>query len=406
MEFDLVFEGGGAKGMSFVGALQAFAAGGHSPGRLLGTSAGAITATALAAGYTPDEIATALLETVDGKPDGKSVFTTFLGDPDELTEAERQEGALRKLLDGVDLPLVPEALERRVDDLLLERMASSPKLRNFLSFVERGGWYSADAFVVWLTRMLNTGSDRGAARNYGGMTLKELFEATGRELSLVAADTTDSRMLVLNHRTAPDLPVVYAARMSMSVPLLWQEVIWRPEWGKYRGRDLSGHAVVDGGLLSNFPIELYVSGDPEVTAVMGEKSARSVIGFLIDETLEVKGAPPPAKPSAPSLLSEAKTFQRLKQLANTATQAHDKAAIDSFEHLVVRLPAKTYGTTEFDMTPARRQALIAAGLGITRSYLDDRLAPMPGGVMGDLQMDVTPENDDLARRRALRMLED
>ena len=79
----------------------------------------------------------------------------------------------------------------------------------------------------------------------------------------MAADTTDSRMLVLNHRTAPDLPVVYAARMSMSVPLLWQEVIWQPEWGKYNGRDLTGHTIVDGGLLSNFPIELYLSGDAQ-----------------------------------------------------------------------------------------------------------------------------------------------
>ena len=42
-EFDLVFEGGGAKGIVFVGALNALLAGGHSYRRLIGTSAGAIT---------------------------------------------------------------------------------------------------------------------------------------------------------------------------------------------------------------------------------------------------------------------------------------------------------------------------------------------------------------------------
>ncbi len=47
MDFDLVFEGGGAKGMVFVGAMQEFEARGHKCGRLLGTSAGAITATLL-----------------------------------------------------------------------------------------------------------------------------------------------------------------------------------------------------------------------------------------------------------------------------------------------------------------------------------------------------------------------
>jgi predicted acylesterase/phospholipase RssA len=400
MEFDLVFEGGGAKGMAFVGALQAFDAGGHRPGRLLGTSAGAITAVALAAGYTTDEIGAALLETVEGKP----VFTTFLGEPGALTTEEQKMGAMRKFLEGVDLPFVPAPVESRLDDLLLERMSASPRLRNLLSFVERGGWYSADAFVVWLQRLLNTGQDGDRPRNYGDMTLSEFFLATGRELSLVAADITDSRMLVLNHRTAPDLLVVYAARMSMSVPLLWQEVIWRPEWGLYRGRDLTGHAIVDGGLLSNFPIELYLSGDQQVTDVMGEKRAGSVIGFLIDETLPVPDAPPLKVQPASSALTDARPVQRLKELANTATQAHDKAVIDAFEDLVVRLPAKTYGTTEFDMTDARRAAIIASGKAVTQAYLDERLKPRPGGVMGDLQMEMPPADDELARRRALRML--
>lgn len=40
MQFGMVFEGGGAKGTVFVGALQEVEARGHNPGRLLGTSAG------------------------------------------------------------------------------------------------------------------------------------------------------------------------------------------------------------------------------------------------------------------------------------------------------------------------------------------------------------------------------
>ena len=51
MEYDMVFEGGGAKGMVFVGVLQELEALGHMPARLLGASAGAIMATFLAAGY-------------------------------------------------------------------------------------------------------------------------------------------------------------------------------------------------------------------------------------------------------------------------------------------------------------------------------------------------------------------
>jgi predicted acylesterase/phospholipase RssA len=62
MQYDLVFEGGGAKGMSFVGALQELEARDHTHGRLLGTPAGAITATFTAAGYGTQEVLEALTE--------------------------------------------------------------------------------------------------------------------------------------------------------------------------------------------------------------------------------------------------------------------------------------------------------------------------------------------------------
>ena len=48
MQYDLVFEGGGAKGIVFVGAMEAFEAAGHTVRRLIGTSAGAINAVLLA----------------------------------------------------------------------------------------------------------------------------------------------------------------------------------------------------------------------------------------------------------------------------------------------------------------------------------------------------------------------
>ncbi len=62
-EIDFVFEGGGAKGMVFVGALQElYGTNKYTAGRLLGTSAGAITATLMAAGYTPEEMLGSLAE--------------------------------------------------------------------------------------------------------------------------------------------------------------------------------------------------------------------------------------------------------------------------------------------------------------------------------------------------------
>lgn len=215
---DLVFEGGGAKGMVFVGALQElFKDHTLQHGRVLGTSAGAITAVALAAGYTPDAML-AMLGEKDAA--GKPVFASFLGEPAPFDEEAVRHSAIRRLLAELNIPFVPDFAEEKLDDWIARQLAENPKGRHLFSFVERGGWYSADPFVAWMERKLDEAPGEGAPRGFGKLTLQEFFDATHVEMTLVAADTTSARMLLLNHLTAPDCPVAWAARMSMSVPLL------------------------------------------------------------------------------------------------------------------------------------------------------------------------------------------
>jgi predicted acylesterase/phospholipase RssA len=383
MKYDLVFEGGGAKGMVFVGASEEFFRRGHTFDRLLGTSAGAITATLLAAGYTPEEMLEALVE----REGGKSAFTGFMGLPPPFTDEEIAASATQRLLDGVDFTFVPNVLEKSLHEKLIKALAMSGTFRHVLALVERGGWFAADRFVSWLRAKLDSGQSKSGKREFGGMTLDQFFGATGVELSVVASDTTDESILVLNHRTAPDCPIVWAVRMSMSIPLVWDEVIWREAWGKYLGREITGHAIVDGGLLSNFPIELFISDAPQVTKLMGPKTGIPVLGMLIDEKLSVSKAKGlfvriDIKPG------ELRTVQRLRRLVDTATGAHDKMVIDEYSHLVARLPAQGYGTTEFDMSDERRNALVEAGRTAMALYLDTPAglvlpskAPQPGARM-------------------------
>jgi predicted acylesterase/phospholipase RssA len=221
-------------------------------------------------------------------------------------------------------------------------------------------------------------------QSYSRMSLRQFFEATQVELSVVAADTTDGRLVVLNRRTAPDCPVVRAVRMSMSIPLVWDEVVWEQEWGNYLGQPMAGHVVVDGGMLSNFPIELFISDEPPVTRLMGPKQDNPVLGLLIDETLPV-----PARRARGILVDvnikpgELKTVQRIKRLVDTMTGAHDKMVIEEYEDRVVRLPAKGYSTTEFDMSDNRRDHLVSAGRNAMRLYLDAHpVAPKTGPMRG------------------------
>jgi predicted acylesterase/phospholipase RssA len=190
-------------------------------------------------------------------------------------------------------------------------------------------------------------------------------------------------MLVLNHRTAPLCPVIWAVRMSMSFPFAWQEVRWDPAWGAYRGADISGHTVVDGGMLSNFPIDLFMSRDSEVAAVMGTGGgAQDVIGFLIDETLPVPGAeePQPVAVAATARggplsrvdVKELEVVARLKRMVDTVTQAHDKFVIDAYRDKVCRLPANGYGTLDFDLSDRRLNALVEAGYQATLAYFREK----------------------------------
>jgi predicted acylesterase/phospholipase RssA len=133
--YDLVFEGGGAKGMAFVGALQEFEARGFTFDRLLGTSTGAITATLLAAGYSAQEMLAALNERSNGQP----VFAGFLGAPRPFGLEETRDSAVRRLLSNFDLPFVPDYVQEEWGDRIVQSMLDQPLFQHVLSFVERGG---------------------------------------------------------------------------------------------------------------------------------------------------------------------------------------------------------------------------------------------------------------------------
>jgi NTE family protein len=394
MKYDLVFEGGGAKGMVFVGALQEFERRGHTYDRLLGTSAGAISAALVAAGYTTDEMLVALGE----KKDGKSVFIDFMSPPAPIPENVIAGGAISVFLDGFDIPYFPNFLEKGVKRSLISYFGEKLPARHLVSFVELGGWYSADHFIEWLAGKLDSGSVDGKKRSFSKMTLEEFYKATGKDLTLCVTDTTWHMMLALNHRTAPDCPLIWAVRMSMSIPLLWQEVVWESGWGKYRDQDITGHSIVDGGVLSNFPIELFLSDLPSITSLMGPKSSNNVLGMLIDETLEVEGAATAQKSHGRIDISQLKTVQRIGGLVNTMLEAHDKSVITTFEKLVVRLPAKGYGTTEFDMSDERRELLVDAGRKAMKVYFDGQ-SQAPAIMAEKMQ---TPQ--DIANQVATRML--
>jgi predicted acylesterase/phospholipase RssA len=389
MQFDMVFEGGGAKGMVFVGALQALEAQGHEVGRLIGTSAGAITATLLAAGYDAEEMWQAMNET---GADGEPLFAGFMDRPTaaDFPQAVIDSSLTMQLLRRVDIPVVPAPAEEWADQKIIHRLLELHIYPLLFSFIEQGGLYTGNTFRNWIRTKLEE-----KQAGFGDMTLAQFHAATGKDLSLVISDTGAGAMRILNHRTAPDCPVTWAARMSMSIPFAYQEVIWKAGWGSYRTlngqgvavakqTELTGNTVVDGGALSNFPLRMLISDDSSVKEVMGNTAPNRerVLGLLIDEDLEVNGAPPPPaqeeddfKALVADDIKKLRVVQRVNRLVKTMQGAHDRQTIAANEDLICRLPARGYGTMEFDMTPKRKQALVAAGRQAMEAHLAQRDLP-------------------------------
>jgi NTE family protein len=348
-QFDVVFEGGGAKGSAFVGALTALRAAGHTTRRLIGTSAGAITAALTAVGYTPEE----MLDAVNEKLNGKPRFATFMDRPQlsDFTQPQLDGSDTMHALEAVHLPML-------AGHGLLDVLMRTPLYPTLFSIQECGGVYAGVAFFNWLTEKL------AAKRIAATDTMAAVFAKTQVDLSVVTSDTTDMEMVVLNHRTAPGIPLAWAVRMSMSIPMVWREVVWDPSWGPYRGRNKAGNVFVDGGVLSNFPIRLIAESVPEI---MGDTDPNGALnlGLMLDEALAVPGVPP--KPPLP--IHELRVVQRLTRLMDTMMGAQDNEEIRQRASEICRLPVQGYGTTEFDMPDAKLHALVEAGQSALQAHL-------------------------------------
>jgi Predicted esterase of the alpha-beta hydrolase superfamily len=224
MKVNGVFEGGGVKGISLVGAVRAAERNDVQFHKVAGTSSGSIVAALLATGYTASEMKII----IESAP-----FSRFL----------RRSPFYNVKVVG-------------------------PAIRLFL----KKGLYSGDALEAWIRELL-------AARG-----VKTFADLPLGKLKITASDITNGRLLVLPDDIAEygidplSLEVAKAIRMSISIPYFFDPVLIpmpKAKQGQRRRKIAAGRSsyIVDGGVLSNFPLWIF-EGDQEEP---GE--AVPVIGF-------------------------------------------------------------------------------------------------------------------------------
>lgn len=218
-----VFEGGGAKGVLYVGALEGVLRCKTWFSAVAGASAGAITATLVASGMAPDEM----------RREMKAGLDTLA--PARFTNAWR-------------------------------------RLRHGAGFLDH------EALNAWLRLVLGQQCERLGVRPAGDSpTFSELYAATGIDLFVVAADLTTRQVMVFNRALTERADVAGAVTASATIPLAFTPRVFGVDGAPV-------HFVADGGIAANYPA--FVFRDEAFRAYVGLDTGGAnepVLGFLLDE---------------------------------------------------------------------------------------------------------------------------
>lgn len=308
MRADLVLEGGGVKGIGLVGAIRALEAQGYEFPRLAGTSAGALVAALVAAGARGDE--------------------------------------LHALMDDLDY-------EAFADPGLLDRFGVPGKLA---SVVLQQGIYEGDALRDWIAARL----DERGVRTFADLRLPDdpdgdLPAERAYRLVVTASDLGRGRLVRLpwdypDYGLDPDEQLVAdAVRASTSIPFYYEPV-------RMRGGRGYEHVLVDGGMLSNFPVDTFDRTD-------GRRPRWPTLGIKLSARPDSAQRPEPI----------GNTFEFSKALVTTMIGFHDQLHLDD-PCVVARtifVDTMKVRATDFDLDDATARALHDNGRAAAERFLAD-----------------------------------
>ena len=219
---DLVLEGGGVKGIGLAGAVITLDTAGYHFPRIAGTSAGAIAAALIAA----------------------------------LNARKQHLSDLQGILDSVDYP----------------KFMSGSKVRAAANLLVHQGLYDGDYLVSWLGDALKQiGATKfGDLRDDDPGADKTLSDSQKYSLVVHTSDISRGRLVRLpwdypmyGNQDVDDIDIVSAVRASMAIPFFFEPVKLKAPACTVNGVECAEGDVtwVDGGMLSNFPVEVFDRSD-------------------------------------------------------------------------------------------------------------------------------------------------
>ena len=299
-----VFAGGGVRGLAHVGALEVAEQLGYRWDHVAGTSAGAIIAALVAAGYNAQELY-AIMQEID--------YSRFVNNPNyDLLHVTEMSNLLTHggLHDG-----------SYIETFVREKLQAKGIL-TFGDLVVQGQEQHLDLFQCY-------------------------------RLTVIVSDITQGRIVRLPqdaylYGIDPNaLDVARAVRMSASIPFFFIPL---------QLTDANGvrSCIVDGGLLSNFPLFLFEH------AFNTHATALPTFGFQLVDTSQQHTFSNDGNNSNESNVPCG--IDMLKALMSTMLSAHDKLYIDdeTFAHTIA-IPTHGIASTQFNLTKEQAQQLYESG---------------------------------------------
>lgn len=262
---NLVFKGGGVRGIAYVGALKYLYENGlmRSVERCAGTSAGAITATVVALNLGSFEAIKAISDSLDYRK------VPAEGDMDA-------ENA--RLLKAN--PIVAKSQSFGI----FKNLQCSARL------LQDKGWYSSDYFYSWIKTVIASHFSvkkecytfrdfRDPAMHDGHRPFFDLF--------ITGTDISNRTVRIFSLESTPDMEVALAVRISMSIPLFFESIPYQ-----YPGMAEPSY-FADGGVMWNYPISIF--DDPKYGRKFSQGMNIETLGFFLyaspesTEYKEVKG---------------------------------------------------------------------------------------------------------------------
>lgn len=304
---DLVLEGGGVKGIGHFGAITALIEKGYSFQRVAGTSAGAIVASLVAAAMTPAAMQ-AEMQKVDYTRFRDSTDWTRLSLPGELVSVLLEKGLYRG-----------DYFHDSIEELL-----AAQNIRTF-----------ADLKVP-----SPLGKSLGTGQSY--------------RLVVMTADLSRGELVRLpwdyeRYGLDPDKQLVAdAVRSSMSIPFFFTPV--RMKWSETGANCW----LVDGGALSDFPIDVFEDVDPSLPD-------RPTLGIKLSALPDANQVAHP--------ITDSVTFA--EALLGTMMNAHDQMHLDnpSVVARTIFVDTGNVQATNFDIDAATQQSLYQTGYASAQKFL-------------------------------------